>query len=92
MLRRALTRQGWRRLDSTNRMKIGPSSVHQPGEGHVARSYATFRQRRNYDISPDGERFVMITEYGEADDDGPRPQITVVLNWREELTRLVPTN
>ncbi|MFB3060609.1 MAG: hypothetical protein ACE10C_04485 [Candidatus Binatia bacterium] len=40
-----------------------------------------------YDISPDGQRFVMVkeTEVQEA------KQINVVLNWFEELKRLVPT-
>ena len=39
-----------------------------------------------YDISPDGQRFLMIKEKeGET-------QINVVLNWFEELKRLVPTN
>ncbi len=39
----------------------------------------------NYDISPDGLRFLMIRE-----EEGPA-QINVVLNWFEELKRLVPT-
>ena len=40
-----------------------------------------------YDISPDGQRFVMIKiEQQEG------AQINVVLNWFEELKRLVPTN
>ena len=48
---------------------------------------------RDYDITPDGERLVMVfpadrTESGEA----ARPQIIVVQNWFEELRRLVPTN
>jgi len=38
----------------------------------------------NYDISHDGQRFVMITEASTG--------IHVVLNWFEELKRLVPTN
>ena len=38
-----------------------------------------------YDITPDGSRFVMIREGGES-------QINVVLNWFEELNRLVPPN
>jgi len=37
-----------------------------------------------YDISPDGKRFLMMKEDKEA-------QINVVLNWFEELKRLVPT-
>jgi len=40
----------------------------------------------NYDISPDGQRFLMIKE-----EEGPG-QINVVLNWFEELKRLVSTD
>jgi len=38
-----------------------------------------------YDIAPDGQRFVMIKE-----EDTAPAQINVVLNWFEELKRLVP--
>lgn len=41
---------------------------------------------RNYDISPKGDFFVLIEE-GEIQ---PATQINVVLNWSEELRRLVP--
>jgi len=43
---------------------------------------------QGYDISPDGKRFLMMKEetlQGQG-------QINVVLNWFEELKRLVPTN
>ena len=48
---------------------------------------------RDYDITPDGERLVMVfpadgTDGGET----ARPQIIVVQNWFEELRRLVPTD
>ncbi len=43
----------------------------------------------NYDISPDGQRFLMIKEAYEDEGQG---QIHVVQNWVEELKRLVPTN
>jgi hypothetical protein len=39
----------------------------------------------NYDINRDGQKFLMI-ESGD-----PPVQINVVLNWFEELKRLVPT-
>jgi Tol biopolymer transport system component len=39
-----------------------------------------------YDISPDGQRFLMIKAV-----EGSTAQINVVLNWFEELKRLVPT-
>ncbi len=47
-----------------------------------------FARRRflpQYDVHPDGEQFVMINRVGE-----PAP-LVVVLNWFEELKRLVPT-
>ena len=48
--------------------------------------------RANYDISPDGQRFLML-EPAEQTEQQPTPsQIIVVENWFEELKRLVPTN
>ena len=53
----------------------------------------------NYDITPDGRRFLMIKEseqeggpmIKESEQEGGPRQINVVLNWFEELKRLVPT-
>ena len=42
----------------------------------------------SYDVAPDGQRLLMIQESAEQQ----RAQINVVLNWFEELKRLVPTN
>jgi Tol biopolymer transport system component len=42
----------------------------------------------NYDVSPDGQRFLMLKS-NEAGDAAPT-QINVVLNWFEELKRRVP--
>ena len=41
---------------------------------------------RPYDISPDGMRFVMVAAHTEE-----LTELNVVLNWFEELKRLVPT-
>jgi len=41
----------------------------------------------DYDVFPDGERFLAITKRADA----PPVQIHVILNWFEELERLVPT-
>ena len=48
-------------------------------------------QGRNWDISPDGQRFLMLklADQSGTEDTTP-PQITVVLNWFEELTERVP--
>ena len=45
---------------------------------------------RSYDISPDGQRFLMIKEGG-ADGTAAPVSIIVVQHWVEELKRLVPT-
>ena len=42
---------------------------------------------RDYDITPDGERFVMIFPEGGTDDN---LSINIVLNWFEELKECVP--
>jgi hypothetical protein len=42
----------------------------------------------NYDITPDGQRFVMIKE---SERQSTTDQLIIVLNWFEELKRLVPT-
>jgi hypothetical protein len=42
----------------------------------------------NYDVTADGQRFVMVNTVTES----PKPaQINVVLNWTEELKQRVPT-
>ena len=45
---------------------------------------------RSYDISPDGQRFLMIKEGG-IDGTAAPSSIIVVQHWVEELRRLVPT-
>ena len=44
---------------------------------------------RNYDVAPDG-RFLMIQPEEGADGGEPSPEITVVLNWHQELLERVP--
>jgi serine/threonine-protein kinase len=45
---------------------------------------------RTYDVSPDGQRFLMIKDAAFSEQTPPS-SITVVLNWTEELKRLLPT-
>jgi hypothetical protein len=45
---------------------------------------------RDYDITPDGERILMIVPADEPGLENARPQIHVVLNWFEELKARVP--
>ena len=46
----------------------------------------------NYDVSPDGQRLLMIKPGAATDESARAPQINVVLNWFEELKRRVPTD
>ena len=41
----------------------------------------------SFDVTADGERFVVVESKSQA-----RAELHVVLNWFEELERLVPTN
>ncbi len=50
-------------------------------------NYLTGPGTQQYDVTPDGQRFLMIKQKQTG-----VPQIHVVLNWLEELKRLVPTN
>ena len=50
--------------------------------------YAIYVQRRNYDIAPDGQRFLMLKEAA-ATDAATAQQFVVVLNWFQELKERV---
>jgi hypothetical protein len=58
----------------------GPYLFHPPGGGPVGRMY---------DVSLNGQRFLMIKESSAAAEP-PSPRIILVQNWFEELKRLVP--
>ncbi len=48
---------------------------------------------REYDITPDGKRFVGVVAAGQTQSGAPAtPQIQVVLNWFEELKQRVPVH
>ena len=50
--------------------------------------YRGFPSETNYDVTSDGQRFLMIKDSAQATS---VTQINVVLNWFEELKRRVPT-
>ena len=52
--------------------------------------YATPVPWRTYDVSPDGQRFLMIKEGTGAPEAAAVPGFVVVQNWFEELKRLLP--
>jgi len=64
---------------------FAPGNAEELFRGYLAGTGASIG--RTYDISPDGERFLMIKESGSA----PSTEFILVQNWFEELKRLVPT-
>ena len=46
---------------------------------------------RAYDVSLDGQKFLMIKPIGTSDQASVPPNIIVVQHWFEELKRVVPT-
>ena len=56
-------------------------------DGTLAYATGGARSTRTYDVSPDGQRFLMVKQLASQ---AAAPQIIVVQNWFEELRRLVP--
>ena len=52
--------------------------------------YLLIPQNRHWDVSPDGERFLLLKEATAPGVDPAPPQINVVLNWSQDLVRRVP--
>ena len=72
-------------VSSTADLRLGTPSV--LFEGHYERD-PFGNDARDYDVSPDGSRFLMIRR--EVDRDRPQQQLNVVVNWFEELRELDP--
>jgi Tol biopolymer transport system component len=62
---------------------LGSPRVLFEGEAYAPPTGAYAYPFPNYDVSLDGQRFLMITKES-------KPQINVVLNWFEELKRRIP--
>jgi hypothetical protein len=45
---------------------------------------------RQWDIAPDGKRFLTMSPGDDATSENPQSRLVVVLNWYEERKRLVP--
>jgi serine/threonine-protein kinase len=71
----------------------------QRGEGFAAGNpqvifdgpYLAPNSSRTYDVSPNGERFLML-KAASSDKTSAQPSMIIVQNWTEELKRRVPTN
>ena len=74
------------------RIQTEPTFSHRrPEELFTGEYSAAIFYGRSYDISPDGQRFLMLKP-AELAEQTSASQIIVVQNWFEELKRLVPTD
>jgi hypothetical protein len=65
---------------SVGKPKVLFAGQYQPSQSPVPTA--------NYDVSPDGQRFLMLKPGGQ---DQAATQINVVLNWFEDLKRRAPS-
>jgi serine/threonine-protein kinase len=76
---------------------IDPGPPLSVGAPEVLFDHAPYQRRlaqgRQYDVDPDGQRFLMMLDAAAGDGGAVlRRQINVVLNWFEELNARVPVN
>ena len=101
------TRGGWFPLWSRDGREIYYSSPISPGilvaevdlesfsaSDPVEVSDIVMQALSNFDVATDGQRFLVTVPAGSDETGGAAPgtRLNVVLNWFEELKRLVPTN
>jgi serine/threonine-protein kinase len=70
-------------------LKVGTPVLLFQGPYYVS---PTGSPRPQYDVTADGQRFLMLRPSRGPDSSGERDRIVVVQNWLEELKRLVPVN
>ena len=78
----------YRNGDQMMVVDVTTEPVFSPGTPELlfeARYHSSASQLTNYDVSPDGQHFVMVTT-----DENEARQINVTLNWFEELKERVP--
>jgi serine/threonine-protein kinase len=77
------------------RVPVRPGATFEMGNPQLLFEgpYYTGFVGRTYDVSPDGQRFLMIKDAAATAQAGsPPPQIIVTLNWFDELKRRVPVD
>jgi Tol biopolymer transport system component len=80
----------YRNGDKMMVVDIATKPTFSPGKPRVlfeSRHTPTNGTIRFYDVTRDGKRFLMVRD---SEDAAPSTQINLVLNWTEELKRLVP--
>ena len=85
-------------LDESNTLTAVPVSTSGPtfSAGRPAKvfdtKYVEPNPSRHYDVSADGQRFLMIKDSATGDPNATPASMVVVAHWFEELKQRVPTN
>jgi len=66
--------------------------VGRPAKVFDTTAYFTQNPARAYDVSPDGQRFLMVKNNPAGDPNGTPASMVVVEHWIEDLRRLVPAS
>ncbi len=72
---------------------VEPGSSLRAGSAEVLfqNGYFNRLEGREYDLSPDGQRFLRLRAGAATTDTDTVPEAILVQNWFDELQRLVPT-
>jgi serine/threonine-protein kinase len=72
-------------------IQLGAELILGRPEVIIQGSYATpLNTGRHYDVSLDGQRFLLLRDAGDTSADAAAPQVILVQNWFEELKERVP--
>ena len=69
----------------------GTFTFGNPSKLFDGRPYFTAPRDRTYDVSPDGQKFLLIKAVQTAEANSMPPQSVLILNWFTELQQRVPT-
>ena len=75
----------FRKEDKMMSVPVETQPVFRAGTPRVLFQASGFVGQGNYDVSPDGQRFLMIRE--KESSNSPK-ELNLILNWSEELKRL----
>jgi hypothetical protein len=71
-------------------VETGSTFTHEGAKFLFSGEYTQTSGVPNFDVSSDGKRFLMIRDVAPPIEPSARDDVVVVLNWLEELKRLVP--
>lgn len=73
-------------------LELEPTLMLGRPEALFAGPYSQGNGGRNWDIAPDGQRFLLTRPSGSTDAAGGGPRVVIVQNWFTELERLLPAD